>query len=146
MRKQVWDKCKHLRTTQEGFLTALGWRFSPDLQDAKLILRFLASPPFMSLPEHSCVNLSLGCLFASYKLPPLGSLGTSALPGGWGITCPFPHFYASSLPLRQECKVSFLGQAENVVISRPSRFSLCISFVPEELPPSGNEKMNYLDN
>lgn len=57
------------------------WGFSQkDLSDAKLILRLLASPPFMSLPEHSCINLSSGCLSASYKLPPLGILGTSALP------------------------------------------------------------------
>ena len=62
-------------------LTAPSWGFSQkDSQDAKLILRFLASPPFMSLSEHSCINLSSGCLSDSYKLPPLGRLGTSALP------------------------------------------------------------------
>lgn len=92
--EQVWGKCKRLRMTQEGFLTALDWRFSQDLQDAKLILRFLASPPFMSLPEHSCVNLSSGCLFASYKLPPLGSLGTSACPEAGELLA---HFHISML-------------------------------------------------
>lgn len=80
----------------------------------------------MSLPEHSCINLSSGCLS-----PLINShlwIALAPLPYPEALELPV-HFHISmlkNLPLRQECKL-FLGQAETAFISRPNRLSVRLS-------------------